>query len=66
MRGRAARGQLKVCRVLAGALIRGRRKARVGSWRGLQLEGSPAARGPAQLLARSFLFPSRRPGRVDE
>lgn len=28
MRGRAARGQLKVCRVLAGALIRGSRKAK--------------------------------------
>lgn len=28
VRGRAARGQLKVCRVLTGALIRGSRKAK--------------------------------------
>jgi hypothetical protein len=71
LRGSAGSGQLKVCRVQArsnpAALIGGRRKARAGSWRrGPELEGSPAARGPAQLLARSFLFPSRRPGKVDE
>lgn len=48
---------------VSGTWLAVRRERRAGSR--VEGEGSRAARGPAQLLARSFLFPPRRPGEVE-